>query len=244
MTRAGLLLIATCGCSSPATPPTATAKKAAPAVEVWGALREMIHEGRIEQRVAIATVAAKPNVFALGAVTGMQGEVTIIEGTVWIALGEKNDGKAVMGPTEEGAALLVASSVPAWKRVTVAGDIPFANLDRRIEEAAASAGIDVEKPFAFLVEGTLTDVRWHVLKGPPSVGDNPHDHAKNAVVREADELKGTAVGFFSKRHQGVFTHMGQNTHAHVVDVANAVAAHADQLSIRAGSTIAVPAAAP
>lgn len=228
-----LSLAAMVGCSSASTPVT---KATPPTVEVWGALREMIHEGRTESRVAIASVLAKPHVYALGAVAGMRGEVTIVDGTVWLALGDVNEGKAVSGPTNEGAALLVASSVSAWRETTIDRDIPFSDLDRRVEEYAVAAGIDVDKPFPFVIEGELTDVHWHVLKGPPAPGADPHDHSTNAVVGEG-AMKATVVGFFSKHHQGVFTHMGQNTHAHVVTATASFTAHADQFSIVAQSVL-------
>jgi acetolactate decarboxylase len=125
--------------------------------------------------------------------------------------------------------------VTQWQRVTIDQDIAFADLDRRIEDHAIAAGIDVERPFPFLVEGAV-DVRWHVLTGPPAPGDSPHDHTRNAIV---GELKASAmiVGFFSKHHQGVFTHAGHAVHAHVVEPASSLSAHADELVIRAGSVI-------
>lgn len=205
-----------------------------PEVTVWGALREMMHEGRVEARVAIASVV-KPHVYALGALAGMRGEVTIVDGTPWVAVGNAT---ATAGPTTESAALLVAATVPAWRSVAITTDIPFAELDARIEAYARAAGIDVETPFPFVVDGTLTSVSWHVLLGPPTAGE--HDHARNAITGTRDTLQGTAVGFFSKHHAGVFTHMGQRVHAHVVDPATALAAHADALSIRAGSTLRLP----
>jgi len=61
-----------------------------------------------------------------------------------------------------------------------------------------------------------------------------------AVVGEQAAMSGTLVGFFSKHHQGAFTHMGQNIHAHVVNASAALAAHADQVSIRASSILVLP----
>jgi acetolactate decarboxylase len=199
----------------------------------------MIHEGRIEARVAITEIA-RPHVYAVGALAGMEGEVAIVDGAVWIARGDARGGAAVAGPTDEHAALLVAATVPAWTTVRIETDIPFEQLDARLEEYARRAGLDVERPFPFVFEGSLVDVRWHVLTGPPSPGASPHDHTRNAIIGERAEMNGVAVGFFSKHHQGVFTHMGQNVHAHVVDAPSSLVGHADTLSIRAGSVLRLP----
>jgi acetolactate decarboxylase len=200
----------------------------------------MRHEGRTESRLALAPLLGAPHLHAVGAIAGMRGEITVVDGTAWVALGERDSGRASAGATEEGAALLVASYVADWSRVTIKDDIAFADLDHRIEALARDAGVDVEKPFPFRVEGQLADVRWHVLKGPPSSASAPHDHTGNAVVGEQAAMSGTLVGFFSKHHQGAFTHMGQNVHAHVVNASAALAAHADQVSIRASSVLLLP----
>ncbi len=208
-----------------------------PEVRVWGALREMIHDGRVEARVELASVVA-PGTYGLGALAGMRGEITILDGTPWISIGEQDGGRATHEPTREHAALLVLAKVPAWRSVTIEADVSFADLDARIEKYIAAAGIAIDKPVPFVIDGTV-DATWHVLKGPPTPGANPHDHARNAVV---GKFAGTAAvfGFFSKKHQGVFTHMGQDVHAHVIDAGSSLAAHADELSIRAGSVLRLP----
>jgi acetolactate decarboxylase len=208
-------------------------------VQVWGNLREMMREGRTEARVAIASALATPHLYAVGAVAGMRGEITVIDGAVWLALGARDAGRATVGAADESAALLVASHVAHWSRVTLAEDIPFAKLDQQIEALAAAAGIDVDKPFPFLVEGPLADAHWHVLVGPPSAAA-PHDHAGNAVTGDQVAITGTLVGFFSKHHHGAFTHMGQNIHAHLVSPSLALAAHVDQITIGASSVLALP----
>lgn len=220
----------------------ACSKSPAPAsVEVtsWGSLREMMHEGRVESRVAIAPLLARPHLYALGAVEGMRGEITILDGVPWLSLGARERGRATSRVTDEGAALLVATSVEHWQRITLTENIESAEVDARIEALARAAGLDVESPVPFLVEGELADVQWHILVKPP---DTPgaHDHTRNAVHGEAAAMHGTAVGFFSKHHAGVFTHMGEHTHVHVVDPTTALAAHADRWAARAGSVVSLP----
>ena len=234
-----VVLAALCSCTRPPAAPPAVATSPRPDVRVWGELRAMMHEGRTEARVALAPLLAAPHLYAVGAVAGMRGEITVVDGAAWLALGDRDAGRATPGPGDAGAALLVAARVADWTRVTISEDIPAADIDRRIEALAAAAGIDIEQPFPFLIEGGLADVRWHVLAGPPGAGSS-HDHMDGAVTGEQAAIDGTLVGFFSKHHQGVFTHMGQNVHAHLVNRAMKLAAHADRFSIRASSVIALP----
>jgi alpha-acetolactate decarboxylase len=54
------------------------------------------------------------------------------------------------------------------------------------------------------------------------------------------EASGTLVGFFSKTHQGVFTHLGSNTHLHVVAPDAKVSGHVDAVTVPAGVEIGFP----
>jgi alpha-acetolactate decarboxylase len=218
-------------CSNPRTTPPL------PEVNVWGALREMIHDGRVEARVELASVLGA-NSYGLGALAGMRGEVTILDGAAWISVGERDSGRATRGVTSDSAALLVMATVPSWRSITIETDISAADLDARIEQYIAAAGISTDRPVPFVVDGSV-EATWHVLKGPPAPGSNPHDHARNAVVG-THAGSANVVGFFSKKHQGIFTHMGHTVHAHVIDTGSSLAAHADELSIRAGAVLRLP----
>lgn len=221
------LMIASCSKRSPAPPD----------VKVWGALREMIHDGRVEGRVELASVVG-PSVVGLGALEGMRGEVTILDGAAWVAIGTRDGGRATKLVGDQRAALLVAATVPAWRRVVIESDIAASALDARIEQYIAAAGLPVDQPIPFRIEGEV-GTRWHVLEGPPAPGSSPHDHTRNAVTGRFDGTA-TIVGFYSKHHVGVFTHMGHTVHAHILEPRTALSAHADELMVKAGSVLELP----
>src|SRR4051812_1453629 len=57
------------------------------AVETWGTLREALHDGHDEARVALAEVAER-GVYAIGALAGLRGEISVEDGEVWVTLGD------------------------------------------------------------------------------------------------------------------------------------------------------------
>jgi len=101
-----------------------------------------------------------------------------------------------------------------------------------IEAKAREAGLDVEQPFPFLLKGNFDSVKYHVVR-PPQGGAGhggaagPSDSALNA---EATGTSATVVGFFSRNHEGVFTHRGSHAHLHVV-LANGESGHVDELRV-------------
>jgi acetolactate decarboxylase len=168
----------------------------------------------------------------------MRGEVTILDGTAWVAIGAQDSGRATKLVGSQRAALLVAATVPAWRTVAIDSDIAATALDARIEQYVVAAGLPADKPIPFTIRGEVA-ARWHVLEGPPSPGASPHDHTKSAVTGRFDGTA-TIVGFYSKRHVGVFTHMGHTVHAHILEPRTALSAHADELMVKAGSVLELP----
>ena len=57
-------------------------------IQVWGSLRSLMHEGKTEARVALKDVAPGPHAYAVGAVSGLRGEVTILDDDIIVSLGE------------------------------------------------------------------------------------------------------------------------------------------------------------
>jgi acetolactate decarboxylase len=211
----------------------------APEVRVWGSLRAIMHEGKTGASVSLAE-AAGAHVYAVGALSGLRGEVLVIDGQSFTATGRAG-AVHIQQTTADDATLLVAAVVPGWRKVPISRDIPAGEIDARVEEIAREAGIDVDQAFPVLIEGNA-DVDWHVLDGAKVPAGGGHaDHLRNAVTGRLKDRRATIAGFFSKRHQTVFTHMGQHTHFHVLTPDRAVMGHVDALTVRAGSTLSLPA---
>lgn len=218
-------------------------KRASVAVQTYGELRAMMHEQKTGPVVNLASVLT-PTAYGLGALSELRGEVTILGGTAWLAYPGEGDETRVVSTTSsnETAALLVAANVPSWKSLTVPSDIDGTALDQQIEALASALGIDVEQPFPVLVEGELMNLHWHVVDGRRAVpGPSSHEqHMQMAAKGEAPSANATLLGFFSKHHQGIFTHYGQNTHFHFVDERKRLTGHVDTVGIRAGAILKVP----
>ena len=211
-----------------------------PEVRVWGALRAIMHEGKTGPNVSLAEVAG-PHVYGVGALSGLRGEILLIDGVAFTSIAE-GGGLVVHQSTTEAATLLVAARVPVWKSVPISSPIGGEELDDRLEALAREHGFDVEKAFPLVIESSVVDAEWHVLDGSKGATGGTHaDHLRNAVTGRLVATPATVVGFFSKHHEGVFTHMGQRTHFHVMTADQKVMGHVDRLAVGAGGTLKLPA---
>ncbi|ANM31346.1 hypothetical protein ABI59_19845 [Acidobacteria bacterium Mor1] len=208
-------------------------------LQVFGSLRGMFHQDAVGPQVVLSEHLPDSRLFGVGALSGLRGEITIVGGRLHLAHADGESVRhAVVSRSDESAALLVMSAVERWVPVTIDAAIPFEKLDAEIERLAREAGIEAAA-FVVYAEGDLENLDWHVIDGAKleGGGGSHEDHMRAAIRRKARRTRGKLVGFFSKKHQGVFTHRGANTHFHVVVDEPLTSGHVDGVTIPAGTTL-------
>ncbi len=232
------LVLAATGCGAP--PPVVAQ------VEVHGSLRDGM-QGEALARVDRGGVPW----LALGALSGLRGEVTVAFGQVVCSYPDRDGIRTVVGPEAEAeqVAFFVASRTTTFRPVTLERACTLLELERRVEELAAARGVDVAAPFPFVVSHqAFTRLELHVIDGsrlPP--GASSADPGVGVpVVREGAAAH--LVGFWSRRHEGVITRRGERAHVHAVllqeDGSPALTGHLDDARIPAGATLLLPASRP
>jgi acetolactate decarboxylase len=105
----------------------------------------------------------------------------------------------------------------------------------QLESFLGGLPIAKRNPFAFRLEGEVDSARIHVVNLAPGARVNgPEDVHRG---QRDFTLKGQAcrvLGFYSTRHQGIFTHHDSFLHAHLITADDALMGHLDALSFRKG----------
>ena len=83
------------------------------------------------------------------------------------------DGEVVISRVAEGkACVLVYAQVRAWKGMPLPKTTrSIDQLEALVVEAARKQGINTNRPFPFLVKGTVTEARCHVVRHPGDLRD-------------------------------------------------------------------------
>ncbi len=216
-------------------------------LETFGALRAMLHDGAVGEVVNLAALLPDSSLYAVGALSELRGEVTVIAGQAYYSYPDGDSGQRSLTPKDpaEAAALLVLSRVKAWRPVKLEQATDFANLDVALGDLALRAGLPADLPFPFLIRGEVEDLRWHVIDGSKlQGGGGPHqEHMATAVKGTLPRTEALLIGFHSTAHHGVFTHMGSSTHIHCVVEEPFVAGHVDHVILPAGTVVGIPLAA-
>jgi acetolactate decarboxylase len=251
----GVLIAFLAGCTARGqTPPPYEPESSLPGVQAHGAsfamdthgsLQMLMDHGRTDPVAALAPVKQNKTRIALGMLSALRGEFAIFEGEAWVAY-PNDDGtfrSNELGANDETAAFMVSATVPEWQSLALREDARFDDLDDAIEKLGESAGLDVEQPFPFLIEGALVNLAFSVVNGRPFAGETRL--SRDALMAAAAKAKypstqGTIVGFFSKRSRPEFLEPGSSLHLHVVLRADNQMGHVDRVDLPSGTSFRVP----
>jgi Alpha-acetolactate decarboxylase len=217
-------------------------RSAPPPVKHWGTIHEAMGQGKTQARVDLSEVGTA-GWWGVGALENLAGEVTIVDGRVWISRVEAGALRSTRGPSSGGrATLLFASRVREWRQFVVDCDLTGDDIGELVAERAGQCGLDPAQPFAFRFEGTLRDLKMHVIAGDCPVrarmlGVEP----KTPPFRAAHAtIQARLVGIFAADGGGRSAHHGRNTHMHVL-IAGAGTGHVDAVTIAKGASLFLPA---
>jgi alpha-acetolactate decarboxylase len=211
-------------------------------IQRWGTLREALRDGQHEGRVAVASVA-REGMYGVGALEGLRGEVTIIDGDVWISEGAAERATTSRGAADAQATVLFAAEVEAWVELAVDEDVDPSVLDAYVAKRASAAGLDTSRPFPFVVEGGLRHLQLHVIGGecPIRARMLGKPMTKPAYLMHADAIDGRLVGIFAPDSSGIMCHMGSTTHMHaVLEQGGGLTGHAETVGLAKGSKLLLP----
>ena len=239
----------------------AVAQEAAPfSLKHYGHFKKMMHMKKTDGVVDLKQAISQPHSYGVGAPAHGTGEITIVDGKLWLDYGIDGLGNAKHETMKgEQAVLLVTVEVAKWQDIILPEDMSTVHLHEFILAQAGSNGLDVKEPFPFLLEGQYFDLDWHVLNGlkPKGAHNGPLAKIKRwfmgligragghkGVFKKTKEHQannaGKVVGFYSAASQGVYTHPGESWHLHLVIEKEGKAGHIDGFSVRKGTVLKLP----
>ena len=109
-----------------------------------------------------------------------------------------------------------------------------------VERAAREAGLDLDEPFPFRIEGPADEVVYHIIF---KTDDAPHDHAAHQRAKRMFTLEREPVeilGFYRQAGGGPYHHPGKRVHLHVRSRDGRTSGHVDGLRLPPGTTLYLP----
>lgn len=221
-------------------------------VEYAGAQKNIFSTGKAEQTVSVADMAAGADSYGIGAVAGLDGEITVFKGKPYVTK-VRGDGFTLDHGHDHGAVFAVWIRQSNWREEPVPAETrSYLDLQRLIRTRAAAAGIDVSKPFPFRLVGTPTEVKWHInVDRTEGKAITRELFAKSKANYVAKGQPMDIIGFYSESHPGVFisayapaikpdSGVMNAIHIHLVSRDGKAAGHIDDLTLAPGMKLLLP----
>ena len=220
-------------------------------VEYYGSQKTIFDIGKAEAKVPLAAMSGDAASFGVGAVAGLDGEITVFDGKPYVTK-VRGNGFTMDNSQDHAAVFAVWTKNTQWRDEPVPAEVQtYLDLQRHVKARAAAAGIDTSKSFPFLLTGTPAEVKWHInvdlTEGKP-IDSKLFAKSKANYVMKNEPVD--IIGFHSEKHAGVFISayapaikekdVKNTIHFHLVSRDGKSAGHIDDIVLGAGMTLRLP----
>ncbi len=197
-------------------------------VQIHGKLKEIMMQNQLQSRIDLNEIELNSKRYGLGALAGLEGEIMILEGKPFIS--KAIEGQVLMESSRDyGAALLVSSEVEEWTTTNLKSLSDLGSLEKLIEEKAKEENLKTEGIIPFMIKGKINRIEWHIINAVEAT-EASHEAYKSSGKEDVSKSEEVEIlGFFSKKHEGVFTHHGSFLHLHFINKNRTIMAHVDEL---------------
>jgi hypothetical protein len=210
-------------------------------VKFEGALKNIMHKGDLSAKVNLSEYEHTKNLYGLGAIENLKGEIQIFNGQP-INSSVENGIIEFDSSYSKSATLFVHAVVEKWVSFPIPNKIVSTKeLEKYLEKTASENNIDINQPFPFLIDGTAKELSWHVINWKD--GDTEHSHEKHISSGLNDTIENEEVkmlGFYSNSHHAIFTHHTTNMHIHMKLANSQIAGHIDELKLGQNMILKLP----
>ena len=213
-----------------------------PPVQVYGSLYEIKHEGDLSSKINLNKFVNNPNIFGLGALKDLKGEILILNGNPFISYVTRNEEIGFSNDINHEATLYVSIVVNKWNDLKLPSSIKTSQqLEEYFEIISNDNDINIEEPFPFIIKGVSSKVNWHIINWDSK--DSVHSHQKHIESGLSGVLENramTILGFYSKHHKTIFTHHSTFIHMHFLTDDKKIAGHIDDIYFGDNQTLELP----
>ncbi len=195
-------------------------------VTATGSMRATKWEGQLAGLVSMDSLAL-PGVYGIGPLEYLQGEILLLDGVCHVATVARDGSVQMEQRNDVAAPFFVHARVEHWEEVELPENVHDLTM---LNGYLDMLSVHRDEPFVFRLTGRILSAVIHVMDVPPlasvSSPEDAHTHQRNFTVQDTDVRM---LGFFSRHHQGVFTHHDSNIHVHLITMDGSLMGHLDRL---------------
>jgi acetolactate decarboxylase len=202
-------------------------------VNVLGEMRKVMWEGELDGVINLDTIRTKENVYGLGPVECLTGEILIIDGVSYVSTVTSDSTMKVDESYSVKAPFFAYDHIEAWKDHTLPDSI---RTIKQLESYLDVVTRQLSRPFMFKITGMAETATIHIVNLPAgSTVSSPSEAHQGQIDYELVNEQMEIVGFFSKEHKAIFTHHDSYVHMHLITKNREKMGHLDEILFKVGS---------
>lgn len=219
-TLLGLTILTLTSCSS-------KAQQTTNAVKIVGQMKNVMWKGQLYGNMSLDTIANKKNLYGLGPVEYLSGEILIIEGKSYKSTVTSDSTMQVEETYDIKAPFFGYANISKWTEQTLVDSIQtIQQLEKYLDKVTKNS----PRPFIFRLTGTVEQATIHIVNLPKgSKVSSPDEAHKGQKNYELQNEQADIVGFFSTEHKAIFTHHDTFLHMHLMTTDKQKMGHLDEV---------------
>lgn len=183
-------------------------------VQVSGAMKNVMRQGKLEGTIFLDTIQPKNNLYGIGPVAYLKGELLIIDGESYVSKVVNNSKMSVEKTYDVKAPFFVYATVEEWNEEILPDRITSLEaLETYLDEKFKNHN----EPFVFKLSGKINTAKIHIVNLPEgSKVSSPEEAHKGLTYFPLKNEEVEIIGFFSRKHQTIFTHHNTYMHLHLI----------------------------
>lgn len=195
-------------------------------VQSVSAMKNVMWKGELDAKVKLDSLN-KNGLYGIGPLEGLRGEISILDGQVYVSTIKDNKQMQVEVKPDAGAAFFVYANAKKFKSVKLSDDVTnLKQLNRFLSE-----NHNTDDAYVFKLEGEIESGKIHVQNLPPNTEvSSPKEAHQGQVNFELNKTKVKMIGFYSNSAKGIYTHHDTNIHVHLLSEDKTIMGHCDAVS--------------
>ena len=219
-----------------------TEKESSYWADSFGDRRLIIKKGELKGRFDLSTLQEIDEVYGIGPVDNLKGEVTIYSGVPYIADFDERNKPRIQEDWSKRAIFLAYGKSNDWIALKIERNLTsLKDIEMYVRAAALKSNLELEKSFPFRIEGQVKEMEYHIIYKGDEKPHNKKEHkkSKRKINVTNEEIK--IIGFWAKKDKiGVYTHPGKRTHLHFISDSKKHSGHIDDIVVKNGARLFLP----
>lgn len=202
-------------------------------VTVIGQMKDVMWKGELHGKIHLDTINDKNNLYGLGPVEYLSGEVLIINGKSYKSTVVSETTMKVEETYNIKAPFFGFANIAGWREQQLPDSIiTIQQLEQYLSQITRSD----KRPFMFRLAGIVQQANIHVVNLPKGTKvSSPAEAHQGQVNYTISNKQADIIGFFSTEHKAIFTHHDTYLHMHLITADRKQMGHLDEMLLKKGT---------